>query len=567
MNSGSPQKSFWKFLKEKKALQITIACFVIFLFSGFFTGKNDLYFEINKNMDLFSKVYKEITFNYVDNVNPEEFMKAGIQGMLNSLDPYTIYIGQDKKDEIDLITNGKYGGVGISIGVRANKVTVIEVLDGYSAQRQGIRVGDHILQAAGKKITPENVEEISSLVKGDPGTTVDLKVTRNDDQDTINFNLVREEVIVKSLTYAGFYPENSSNVYLKLSNFSRSAADEVRNALKELREKKEIKSIVLDLRGNPGGLLDVAVNICEKFLKKGDLIVSTKGRDDSSQKKYFSNEEPMVGNAKLVVLINDGSASASEIVAGALQDHDRGVILGTKSFGKGLVQTITPLSYNASLKITTAKYYTPSGRCIQKIDYAKENKVFAEDDSIPATPFLTDNKRTVYSAGGITPDTTLDYDIEGDITKELLAKGMFFKFADHYYYSHQNENLKSINDGKLFSLFKDYIKEQKFEYTSDAQKEVDKLIQIASTENMDKKISSQLNQLESEFQNAADLDINKYKQEILRETKEEIATRYSGTEGKIKVGLDYDKQFQAALNILNNAALYDKLLNKPYKAK
>ena len=548
-------------MKFKKLSHFIIAGFEIFVFSGFFTGKNDVYFEINKNMDLFSRVYKEITFNYVDNVDPAEFMKAGIQGMLGSLDPYTIYIGADKKDEIDLITNGKYGGVGVSIGVRGNKVTVVEVLDGYSAQKQGIRIGDHILEAGGVKITPENVEEISSLVKGEPGTTVDLKVTRNDDKDTINFNLVREEVIVKSLAFYGFYPENSNNVYLKLSNFSRSSAEEVRNALKELKAQKEIKSIVLDLRGNPGGLLDEAVDICDKFLAKGKLIVVTKGRTQDSEKKYYSVQEPMVGKAKLVVLINGGSASASEIVSGALQDHDRGIILGTKSFGKGLVQTITPLSYNTSLKITTAKYYTPSGRCIQKIDYSKENKVITDVDSLIATPFLTDNKRTVYSAGGITPDTTIEYNIQGDITKELLAKGLFFKFADHYYYSHQDENYSSINDDNIFNLFKDYIKEQKFEYTSDAEKELDKLIQVASVEKVGDNISSELNQLKDQFEGVSSHEINIYKQEVLREIKEEVASRYSGTEGKVKIGLDYDKQFQSALNILKKPAVYNSLLN------
>jgi carboxyl-terminal processing protease len=545
----------------KKISHLLIAGVIIFVFSGFFTGKDDIYFEINKNMDLFSKVYKEITFNYVDNIDPEEFMKAGIQGMLGSLDPYTIYIGEDKKDEIDLITNGKYGGVGISIGVRGNKVTVIEVLDGYSAQRQGIRIGDHILQAGGIDITPENVEDISSLVKGDPGTTVDLKITRNDDKDTINFNLIREEVIVKSLVYYGFYPENSNNVYLKLANFSRSASDEIRNALKELKQKKEIKSIILDLRGNPGGLLDVATDICDKFLEKGKLIVVTKGRTDASEKKYYSAQEPMVGDAKLVVLVNEGSASASEIVAGAMQDHDRGIILGTKSYGKGLVQTITPLNYNASLKITTAKYYTPSGRCIQKIDYSKENKVITDVDSVIATPFLTDNKRTVYSAGGISPDTTIDYDIQGDITKALLIKGMFFKFADHYYYSHQNENFKTADNDELFKSFEDYTKEQNFEYTSDAEKEVDRLVQIASSQNMGNNISSELDKLKNQFENFEGKELSVFEQEILREIKEEIAARYSGTEGKIKAGLEYDKQFQAAYKVLNDPSVYNRLLN------
>jgi len=310
-------------MKLKSWKSYLTGALVILLFSGFFAGEDDVYFQISKNIDLFGKVYKEISLNYVDNINPEQFMRAGIEGMLNTLDPYTIYIDGDKKDEIDLITSGKYGGVGVSIGVRGNSVTVVEVLDGYSAQRQGIRIGDEIITADSVPITPENIDDVSQLVKGEPGTTVNLTVVRNEERDTITFNLLREEVKVKNLTYYGFMPENSSNAYLKLSSFSRSAASEVLDALRELKAKKEIKSIVLDLRGNPGGLLDVAADICDKFLPKGDLIVTTKGRDDTNINHYYADQEPLVGNARLVVLINQGSASASEIVAGAMQDHDR----------------------------------------------------------------------------------------------------------------------------------------------------------------------------------------------------------------------------------------------------
>ena len=273
------------------------------LFSGFFPGEDDVYFQISKNIDLFGKVYKEISLNYVDNINPEQFMRAGIEGMLNTLDPYTIFIDGDKKDEIDLITNGKYGGVGISIGVRGSAVTVVEVLDGYSAQRQGIRIGDEIIAADSVAITPENIDEVSQLVKGEPGTAVNLTIVRNEEQDTIKFNLIREEVIVKNVTYYGFMPENSNNAYLKLSSFSRSAASEVLDALKELKAKKEIKSIVLDLRGNPGGLLDVAADICDKFLPKGDLIVTTKGRDETNVNHYYADQEPFVGDASLLFLL------------------------------------------------------------------------------------------------------------------------------------------------------------------------------------------------------------------------------------------------------------------------
>ena len=291
--------------------------------------------------------------------------------------------------------------------VRNDKVTILELLDGYAAQKQGLRIGDVITKIGENIVTPEKIDEISSLVKGEPGTSVQIKVLRSSEPDTLMFNLIREEVIIKNLAFADFYPENSNNVYLKLTNFSRSAGDEVRSALIQLKNKKEIKSIILDLRGNPGGLLDVAVDICDKFLKKDLLIVSTRGRDMSSEKKYFAIEEPLAGKEKLIVLINGSSASASEIVAGAIQDHDRGAILGTQSFGKGLVQTITPLSFNTSLKITTAKYFTPSGRCIQKIDYSKDNDVIPISDSLKKDIFSTDNKRIVYSAGGITPDTTV----------------------------------------------------------------------------------------------------------------------------------------------------------------
>jgi carboxyl-terminal processing protease len=534
---------------------------IIILFSGFFPGKDDTYFRINKNIDLFAKIYKEISFNYVDIINPEEFMRAGIRGMLGSLDPYTNFIDENRKDEIDLITNGKYGGVGISIGVKGKDVTVVEVMDGYSAQRQGIRIGDILIEAGGKKITSDKVDDISSLVKGDPGSTVELKVLRGDSDDTLTFNLIREEVIIKNITYYGFYPENSNNIYMKLSSFSRSAADEMNKDLKELRSQKEIKSIIFDLRGNPGGLLDVAVDICNKFLPKDKLIVSTKGREDASDKQYRATQEPVLKDAELILLINDGSASASEIVAGAIQDHDRGVILGTKSFGKGLVQTITPLNYNTSLKITTAKYYTPSGRCIQKINYSNKNNVFSSPDSNIASSFLTDNKRVVYSAGGITPDTTVAFSIEGNITKDLLAHGIFFKFADHYYYNNRNQDYKKLNSDLLYSGFEKYLNDQKFYFKSDAEKEIDKLLKDAQTKKLEESLLADIKKVKTQLEKIDNSELRIYKNEIVRELKNELASRYMGSSGRTKESLNNDQQFQTALKIINNKTVYKKLLN------
>jgi carboxyl-terminal processing protease len=543
------------FMKFRKLRNIIIAVAVVFLFAGF----SDIYFEINKNIELFSKVYKEISFNYVDEIEPEKFMRAGIEGMLSSLDPYTIFVDEKRKEDIDLITNGKYGGIGISIGVRGDNITVVEVMDGYSAQRQGIRVGDIIIEAAGVEIAPNNIDDISSLVKGEPGSSVLIKIVRNELKDTIDFDIVREEVIVKNLTYAGFYPEKSSNIYLKLNNFSRSASDEIRRAIKDLKAKKEVNSLILDLRGNPGGLLDIAVDICDKFLDKDYLIVSTKGRAPSSIKEYYSTQEPLLAKARIVILINGGSASASEIVAGAVQDHDRGVILGTQSFGKGLVQTITPLSYNTSLKITTAKYYTPSGRCIQRIDYSDKNDVIADEDSIVSGEFRTDNERIVFSKGGISPDTTVVFTIDGKITKEMLARGLFFKFANKYFYQNPDKDFNKIDDVILLSEYKDFVADQNFKYQSDAENHLSMLLEDIPDKYAD--ITGELSELKTKITNMKKYDCDLYGDEIMREIKEELALRFLGMEGRIKQRLETDVQVQSALDVINNPVIYENLLN------
>ena len=526
--------------------------------TGFYPGRGDIYFEIAKNLDLLGRVYKEIAFNYVDEVDPEKFLRAGIQGMLSSLDPYTIFIDEKKIEDIDLITNGKYGGVGISIGLRGDDVTVVEVMDGYAAQRQGIQIGDVIIEAGGSAISVDNIDDVSPLVKGEPGTTIELKVIRNELRDTLSFNLIREEVIVKNITYSGFFPENSGNVYIKLSNFSRAASDEIKKTIKELKEQKPIKSVVLDLRGNPGGLLDIAIDICDKFLARDLLVVSTRGRESGSVQKYYSVEEPIIGNeVGIIVLINGGSASASEIVAGALQDHDRAVILGTKSFGKGLVQTITPLSYNTSLKITTAKYYTPSGRSIQRIDYSKGSDVIINPTHDLEQKFFTDNKREVYAKGGITPDTTVEFNINGELTKELLAKGLFFKFANNYFFNNPDAKFSLIDDQKLFSEFGKYLSGEDFKYISQTEIEIDNLIKGAADK---EEIREELIKIKGELKGLFEKEMQIYKSEILREIRSELAARYLGMEGRIEEQLKSDDQVQAAINIVNDQKTYNQLL-------
>jgi carboxyl-terminal processing protease len=547
-------------MKRQRIVLLASLSLIVLLTFGFVISKSDIYFEISKNLELFGKVYKEISFNYVDEVDPKEFMRAGIKGMLNKLDPYTVFIDEKNQDDIDVLTNGKYGGVGISIGVLNDKVTVLEVLDGYSAQKQGVRVGDVIVKINETKVNPNIIDDISFLVKGEPGTDVKLRVLRTSEQDTLTFNLVREEVIVKTLVFADFYPENSGNVYLKLSNFSRSASDEIRNALRKLRDEKEIKSIVLDLRGNPGGLLDVAVDVCDKFLKKDLLIVSTRGRSYENEKRYFAREEPLAGNEKLVVLINGGSASASEIVAGAIQDHDRGIVLGTQSFGKGLVQTITPLSFNTSLKITTARYYTPSGRCIQKVDYSKDNNVISYPDSLKSASFATDNKRIVYSAGGITPDTTVQEGIESELLKDILAKGLVFNFADKFYYENQNTSLKKLNYDKLFLEFKEFLISSNYRYQSLAEKKLDEISKLLDKKENSDNIEATIKKLKEQISSTLDLDLDANKQDLIGELRVELAHRFSGIEAGIREQLKFDKQFTTAINLLSNNKVYSNLL-------
>jgi carboxyl-terminal processing protease len=544
---------------KKKLMWIPGLVLIVIIVTGFYPGRGDIYFEIAKNLDLLGRVYKEIAFNYVDEVDPEKFLRAGIQGMLSSLDPYTIFIDEKKIEDIDLITNGKYGGVGISIGLRGDEVTVVEIMDGYAAQRQGIQIGDVIIEAGGSAISVDNIDDVSSLVKGEPGTTIELKVVRNELRDTLSFNLVREEVIIKNVTYSGFFPENSGNVYIKLSNFSRAASDEIKKTIKELKEQKPVQSIVFDLRGNPGGLLDIAIDVCDKFLARDLLVVSTRGRDASSEKKYYSVEEPIIGNeVGIVVLINGGSASASEIVAGALQDHDRAVILGTKSFGKGLVQTITPLSYNTSLKITTAKYYTPSGRSIQRIDYSEGSDIIINPVLEKEEEFLTDNKREVYAKGGITPDTTVEFNINGELTKELLAKGLFFKYANNYFFNNPDADYSGISDEKLFSELREYLTAEDFNYISQTEIEIDNLIKGAADK---EEIKDELLKIKGELGGLFEKEMQIYKDEIIREIRSELAARYLGLEGRIEEQLASDLQIQIALEILSNKNTYNKLLN------
>lgn len=548
---------------KRKRWLLLIVPLLFVLAAGFYNGGGDVYFQIARSLDIFGKVYKEVSFNYVEQINPEDFMMSGINGMLSSLDPYTVFIDEKKKDDIDLLTSGKYGGIGISIGIRNDKITIVDLIEGYSAQRQGIRIGDVITKVNDVPINKDNFDDISNLVKGEPGTEVELTIRREESKDLV-FNLVREEVQVKNVSFSGFYPENSNNVYIKLTGFSRAAGDEVLHSLLTLKNQKPINSIMLDLRGNPGGLLDASVDVCEKFLKKNQLIVSVMGRDSSNSKKYLSAEEPVAGTAKLVVLVDSGSASASEIVAGAIQDHDRGIILGTSTFGKGLVQTVIPLSYNTSLKITTAKYYTPSGRCIQKVDYFKKNKLVTSENKGEETrnTFQTDNRRTVYASGGIRPDTTVESNSDPAVVKDLITKGLIFKYATNFAGKYSKDNYAKIKDEQIFREFTDFLKTEKFVYKTEAESSINQLIATVTKENYNRKLIDELNSVKIRLQENKDFEVKNHHESILRAIKYELAIRYEGSTGRIKEALKGDRQVQIALDVVKDDNLYNHLLTQ-----
>lgn len=547
-----------KYIYHYKLLVLPL---ILLLCSGFFKGDGDVYFKISKSIDIFGKVYRSISTDYVDQIEPEEFMRAGINGMLSALDPYTVFIDEKGKEDINLLTDGKYGGIGVSIGLRNNEVLIVDIMEGYSAQRQGLRIGDVITKIGDTEVNAANFDEISNYVKGEPGTELKLTIKRDDLEEPLQFNLLREEVVIKNLTFYEFIPENSNNAYLKLTGFSRGAGAEIKKGLEELSAKREIKSIILDLRGNPGGLLDAAVDVAEKFLKKGQLIVSVVGRDTTQISEHFSSEEPAASNnVKLAVLVDEGTASASEIVAGAIQDHDRGVIVGAKTFGKGLVQTIIPLSYNTSLKITTAKYFTPSGRCIQKIDYSDHNNVLLPSRILTTKTYNTDNKRLVYSAGGITPDSLVADDDIFSIDEDLLAKGMYFKFATHYYGKNPSMDYAKIEDEKIFNEFTSFIETSNYKYNSGVSKKLKELASIMEDEGYDKSLSADLQQFEKRVKEFEHNELGRYKKNITKEIKMELVPRYAGQSARIKESLKDDRQFDTAYNLLNNHKTYSKML-------
>jgi carboxyl-terminal processing protease len=546
-----------------KKISLWIAAVAIVVLTISFTTPTERYFEIAKNLDVFATLFKEVNTFYVDDVNPNTLVKTGIDAMLASLDPYTVYIPENMIEDYRTMTTGQYDGIGIST-VELNKKTVVTgVTEGFSAHNAGIKIGDEIVKIGTVELSKISYEEIGKLLKGQIGTMVNLTINRYGVDKPISIDCKREKIKINYIPYFGILENNIG--YIQLNEFTPDAGKEVRNALLNLKEKGAT-SLILDLRGNPGGLLHEAVNICNIFIPRGKLVVSTKGKVTEKNQNYETLSAPVDIEIPVTVLMNRGSASASEIVAGTLQDYDRAVIIGEKSYGKGLVQEPRPLSYHAQLKVTTAKYYTPTGRCIQVLDYGHRR----EDGSVGAIPdsikkaFKTSTGRTVYDGGGIDPDVKSEPSEIHQVAQELVRKGHIFNYASHYAFNH-----KAIADARSFTLsaaeyqeFVEWMKGKDYAYKSSVEHQLQALQAAAKQDGTYAEIKNQVDALQAKVDESKKNELQLYKDQIKRLLEEEIASRYYLAKGTVEVSIKYDNAIKKASEVLQNNAHYKKLLNQ-----
>jgi len=545
----------------KKRFVIAFFVLAAFLALGL-TKPADRYFEIAKNLDIFATLFKEVNALYVDEINPNKLVRTGIDAMLASLDPYTNYIPEDEVEDYRTVNTGQYGGIGAITREINNKTVVTMIMDGYGAQKGGLEIGDEILKIDGVELAKLSREESSQLMKGQVGTFVNLTVKRFGVEKPVDLQFKREKVKVNNVPYSGIVGNNIA--YIHLSDFTPDAGKEVKNALAALKEKGA-KGVILDLRGNPGGLLIEAVNITNIFVPKGKLVVSTKGKIPENNLKYETLNNPLDTEIPVVVLINRGSASASEIVAGTIQDYDRGIVLGEKSYGKGLVQVSRPLSYNSQLKVTTAKYYTPTGRCIQVLDYAhrrEDGSVLSIPDSLKRS-FKTTHGRTVYDGGGIDPDIKIEGIDAHPLTQVLFEKGFIFDFVTEYVH----KNPKPVN-AREFSLTDDeyqqfvtWMKSKDYSYKSYVEYGIQQLIEEAKKENYYEGLKSQLDQIKTRLAESKKTELMVYKGQIKRLLEEEIVARYYLDRGRIESAFKYDLEVKKAIEMLHDNSQYKKVLN------
>ncbi|MBS1763770.1 MAG: S41 family peptidase [Bacteroidetes bacterium] len=546
----------------KKIRWIIVVCLISTAGLSVYSFSED-YFEISRNLDIFATMFRELNIYYVDDIKPGDLMKKGMDSMLESLDPYTNYIPESEIEDYRFMTTGQYGGIGALIGQRNNEVIITDPYEGFPAQKADLRAGDIIVSLDGKSIDGKKYDEISKLLKGQPKTPVKITVKREGEPNLLEKNLVREEIKINSVPYSGIVGDNIG--YIRLTGFTENAGMEVKDALTTLEGKAKLNGVILDLRGNPGGLLNEAVNIVNIFVNKGAEVVSTKGKAKEWDKTYHALNNPVDTEIPVAVLVNSSSASASEIVSGSLQDFDRAIIIGQRTFGKGLVQTTRPLSYGAQLKVTTAKYYIPSGRCIQALDYSHRN----EDGSVGKIPdslitqFKTKSGRTVFDGGGVMPDFVTDIRMLSPITQSLITKYLIFDYATYYRINHP-----SIASAKEFHLsdaeYSDFVKwlsGKDYDYTTKSEKLLDDFKAASEKEKYFTNAESEFDILKKKVAHDKVADLQKFKDEIKEVLENEIVSRYYFQNGQIEASFNDDVEIKKAIEALKDKSVYNSILN------
>lgn len=543
-------------------------------FKGSYSSKGSYttpdYFEISKNLDIFNAVYRELNIRYVDGTRPGQLMKTGIDAMLNSLDPYTNYYPETDIEEYRMILTGEYGGIGAKVEDINGKIIISEPTEGFAAHKAGIRSGDQIVGINGVNVEGKKTENIGSLLKGTAGSPIKLKIIKAGSTTPVEINMIREEIKNPSVPYYGML-SNKQTGYIKLVGFTENCSNEVKEALLSLKSKG-CKNLVLDLRGNLGGLLNQAVDIVNFFVGKGQEIVVTRGKMPDWDKVYPALNNPIDTVMPLAVLVDEYSASASEIVSGALQDLDRAVIIGKRTYGKGLVQATSDLVYNAKVKITVAKYYIPSGRCVQALDYSNRNdegRVEKVPDSL-ITAFKTRGGRIVYDGAGIMPDVKTTEDRLSNILLSLISKHHIFNFATDYYVKHPQ--VAPVQEFKLteqeYAAFLDYIKDKNYDYKTASEIELENLKKDAEDEKTYGDIKTEYEALLAKMQSNKKDDLAKYKEEIKKYLEEEIVSRYYFQKGTVEYSLRTDKDVKEAERLLsdeNKIKIILSYIEKPKK--
>jgi carboxyl-terminal processing protease len=520
------------------------------------------YFEISKNIEIFTNLYKELNTYYVDDVDPSKLMRTGVDAMLNSLDPYTNYISESDIEGYRYFTEGKYNGVGASFEKLEEFVFISDVFESSPAQKAGLKPGDKILAVDGKSALNRSVDEVSDILKGAAGTDLELTISRpqlNGADKSMKIKVVRDEVTEQNVPFFGML--NDRVGYIVLTTFTRDAGENVKKAFVELKEKNpNMKGVIFDLRDNGGGLLNEAVNICNIWIPKGELVVTTKGKVVDWDRSFKALNPSVDEQMPVVVLVDKGTASASEIVSGTLQDYDRAVVMGQRSYGKGLVQNMRDIGYNSKLKLTTAKYYVPSGRCIQAVSYDK-GKPVEVPDSLCAV-FKTRAGRTVLDGGGIKPDVLLNKSNDFGLMKTLKEKFLLFDYVTMY--ALKNEKIEEPEKFRFtqFDDFVEYLNKKNFQYDSESEKLLKKLKEEAIKDKYSATIEGELKAIETKIKSDKKNDLLKHKDEIVDEIERAIIARYYFEKGKIKIGLRNDLEIQEAIKVLDDPSRYKALLKK-----